>query len=260
MTMQPEFNFQLERSSSLSISSDSDSEASEFDFTYRYGREEAYGANWQRWQTDVQDKSCPVQKARITIRMLRLYFDGWATVTKPELVPPPPQIQAVVRAYNLSDDRNYKQVVIQQSHGTFWINDYYLLTGPGVVFSLNCHREDGPHWSEIVSAAYRHYQTTGVDLRYVFRVNVVNPTTLLLISRLYRANGLAWPHSKRVRWKYDTPEYQAILSTPNGRGVAALAIGGFKRGTRYISEIITWTSSSSGHEFHMLFVISKWRS
>ncbi|KAJ6013352.1 hypothetical protein N7540_007943 [Penicillium herquei] len=259
MKMQPEFNFQPERSSSLSISSGSGSESSGFESSYRYGEEEAYGANWQRWQTDVQDDSCPVQQARISIRMLRLCYDGWGTVIKPRLARPPLQIEEVVRAYNLSDDRKYKMVVIQKSDDDFLINDYYLMTGPGVIFSLNCHREDGPHWSEIVSAAYRHYETAGVDLRYVFRVNVVNPTTSLLISRLYRANGLAWPDPELMHWRYDTPEYRAILSTPNGRGVAALVIGGFERGTKYISEIITW-ANSDGQGFHMLFVISTWQS
>ncbi|KAJ5727177.1 hypothetical protein N7493_004997 [Penicillium malachiteum] len=254
--MQPRYDFQLQCSQSLSNPSDSDSEASES--TYLYGEEEAYGANWQRWQTDVQDTSCPVQQVRITVRMLQVIYD-WATVDTPKLSRPPAEIEDVVRAYKLSGKKKYKMVVIQKSDRYFLTNDYFLLTGPGVIFSLNCHREDGPHWSEIVSAAYRHYETAGVDLRYVFRVNVVNPITTLLISRLYRENGLAWPDTELVHWDYDTPEYRAILSTPNGRGVAALVIGGLgERGTKYISEIITW-ASSDGRQFHMLFVISHWK-
>ncbi|KAJ6088423.1 hypothetical protein N7486_009684 [Penicillium sp. IBT 16267x] len=133
-------------------------------------------------------------------------------------------------------------------------NDYLLQTGPGVIFALESKCIDGPHWSDIALATYRFYEAE--DLRCVFRVNVNNPVTTAIVRDIYLRNNRRWPDRLRSYWWHGTQEYQAILSTPNARGVAALILGGFERGTRWIPVIITWADTTHARAYlQMLFVI-----
>ncbi|KAJ5291871.1 hypothetical protein N7478_001122 [Penicillium angulare] len=226
-----------------------------FESTRKYGREQAYGEKWQQWQYDSDDKSCPILRARLTINMLK-FFCGWTIdegddiFGSPEFMyPPPPRLWPVMVELNLPIDKRYKAVTIKQtvrkvvygslkSNEHLVVNDYFLQTGPGVILS----EQSTFTWMALSE-----------DLRYVFRVDVVNSVTVRTVLRVYEMNDKKWPEP--LCWKYGTPEYQALLSTPNARGVAALVIGGFESGTKFISEICTWADPEN-YCLQMLFVIS----
>ncbi|KAJ5096939.1 hypothetical protein N7456_007660 [Penicillium angulare] len=178
------------------------------------------------------------------------------------LYPPPPRLWPALAELGISLERRYQALSIKQTvnkvvyggpsnNEQLVVNDYFLQTGPGVLFSLSSRRSYGWHWSEVALAAYRQYETA--ELRYVFRVDVTNAFTLRTVARIYQMNGKTWPSP--FCWSYGTPEYQALLSTPNGRGVAALVIGGYEAGTRFISQICTWADPEN-QCLQMLFVIS----
>lgn len=164
---------------------------------------------------------------------------------KIRLHPPPASVWSMAATVGLSVRDEYKTVEVMKKvrldSGHVDYNDYLMQVGPGVIFALFSCRVDGPHWSEVALAVYRHYETE--DLRYVFRVDVVNDHAVdLVTNRLYVPdNGLRWPdHEARV-WEQATPEFRALLSTPPVRGVAGLVLGGFK-GTKRISGVTTWAS------------------
>ncbi|KAJ5628202.1 hypothetical protein N7490_010430 [Penicillium lividum] len=175
---------------------------------------------------------------------------------------PPGNLASALQSHHLPLKRKYTRIVLRQrrrpskSGGGKTENSYLLQTGPGVIFALESKRIDGPHWSEIALAAYRSYEVK--KLRYVFRVNVINPITTAIVREIYAKNHCQWPDRRRECWWHGTPEYQAILSTPNARGVAALVLGGFERGTRYIPVIMTWADTTHARAYlQMLFVICK---
>lgn len=159
----------------------------------------------------------------------------------------------------LPDAEVYKTVTLAQlvrkPNGELHHNEYILQIGPGCIFALLSCQVNGPRWSDIALAVYNHYEKE--DLRYVFRVDVVNDITRSLVTKsLYSArNGLRWPDIEIRAWKHDTPEYKALWSPPNARGVAGLVLGGFNRGTKYVPEIVTWADRGR-RLLQMLFVIA----
>lgn len=142
--------------------------------------------------------------------------------------------------------------LFRNPNGELHHNEYILQVGPVCIFALLSCRVNGPHWSDIALAVYYHYETE--DLRYVFRVDVVNDITRSLVTKnLYSArNGLRWPDIVMRAWRHDIPEYTALWSTPNARGVAGLVLGGF---TKYVPEIVTWADRGR-RLLQMLFVIA----
>lgn len=232
---------------------------------YKYGLAEFYGSRWQDWQTNPDDTSCQVEQAHLTIGMLKLLYrfsvyEIYSQVTQQHyLDPPPSQTKDALTHFNLSTDAVYKsmRLIKRLREPIPWhplvLNTYFMLTGPGVLMSVKSMRKTGPYWSEVALAVYRHYETQ--DLRHVFRLDVVNRTTCDAVKEVYQRNGIQWPDSHRMHWKFDTPEHRAIMATPHGSGVTALVLGGFDRGTRYLSEIVTWACPVNGN-LQMLFVIS----
>ncbi|KAJ5987034.1 hypothetical protein N7451_011399 [Penicillium sp. IBT 35674x] len=229
-----------------------------------YGPAEAKGLKWQEWLDNPNDSSCTILPIRLSIRMLSLKY-GWCIFDgdhPPDAQTasrhyPPGNLGYVLKWHNLSAERKYTRVILgqqRQSSGDTTENEYLLQTGPGVIFALESKRTDGPHWSDIALSAYRFYETE--NLRFVFRVNVINRLTTAIVDEVYFRNSRRWPDRRRSYWMHGTPEYQAILSTPNARGVAALILGGYERGTRWIPAIVTWADTTHARAYlQMLFVI-----
>ncbi|KAJ5915516.1 hypothetical protein N7466_011449 [Penicillium verhagenii] len=238
-----------------------------FKATYKYGEAEAAGEKWQKWLDDPSDDSCIITPIRLSMSMLRFNY-GWyifngsfpLDINDASRYYPPSNLKLMLRSRHLSTGRKYTRVVLRQRRrssksgcGTTR-NDYVLQTGPGVICALDSRRIDGPHWSDIAIATYRKYETE--DLRYVFRVNVNNPVTTATVCDIYLQNGLPAPDARCRAWCHGTPEYQAILSTPNARGVSALVLGGFERGTKWIPTIITWADTTYACSYlQIVFVI-----
>jgi hypothetical protein len=87
-----------------------------------------------------------------------------------------------------------------------------ILFSPGCIFARAGYRKDGPNWSEIALAIYRHFETE--DLGYVFQVNVANDDTKDLVKRMYEHNGFEYRSRGTRVWKYGKSEYKAIWTTP----------------------------------------------
>ncbi|KAJ5577920.1 uncharacterized protein N7459_006884 [Penicillium hispanicum] len=216
----------------------------------RYGDAETSGSRWQQWLDDPTDHSCIVSHSTLTVNDLRedgwlVQDGGWAQAgERVRKSPPPGSVWRMVSDLDLPIHHHYKIITILKKarveSDKAYYNDYVIQVGPGVIFALFSTRVNGPHWSEIALAVYRHYETA--DLRYVFRVDVVNDAAVELIAnQLYTpANGLQWPDHEPKVWEQGTPEYRALLSTPPVRGVASVALGGFDRGAKHISGITTW--------------------
>ncbi|KAJ5086183.1 hypothetical protein N7532_010954 [Penicillium argentinense] len=77
---------------------------------------------------------------------------------------------------------------------------------------------------------YRPYETE--ELRYVFRVHVVNDETHDFVGDLYTKFDYYWPNMQARNWERGSHEYHDLLDTPNVRGVVTLVLGEFARGTR----------------------------
>jgi hypothetical protein len=136
------------------------------------------------------------------------------------------------------------------------VNDYVFVVGPGVICALFSDRYDGPHWSEIALAVYRHYETE--ELKYVFRVHVVNDKTHDFVGDLYTKFDYDWPNMQARNWERGSHEYSGLLATPNVRGVVALMLGEFARGTRYVPYVMTWTDNYQKRgRLHMCIPISR---
>lgn len=148
--------------------------------------------------------------------------------------------------FDLSEEQVYKHIVLKKKadHGDE-DNAYYLIIGPGVIFAVDIIREDGPHWSEIALAAYRHYETK--ELAYVFQFDVVNHVTGEFVKEYLYGIPYSFPRIAPVdmylrEWGPDLDEskYHALLATPNVRGSVALLLGSFVPGTMHIPHIHTW--------------------
>lgn len=128
-----------------------------------------------------------------------------------------------------------------------WIGD----TGPGVIVLGAISRKENSNAPPIAQLAQAFY-TRNFEmhtLRHVFVQYVVNNETNPFIRRcLYTEQArpeLKWPKEEPEIWEYNTPEYDGILGSRIGKNVAYLALGAFPRGTRRISQIVTWAADPS---------------
>lgn len=185
---------------------------------------------------------------------------GWSPAMAP-LTPLPWSILPVAKEFGISTEPIYKTVSLfklVKDDAESDYSDYIIQVGPGVIVSQLSSRFLGPHWSDVALAVYQRYETA--PLKYVFRVDITNEVTERLISEeIYSAKtGLSWPDSMRREWKFGSCEYQALLGTPLGRGVVALVLRGWDRGTKLISSISTF-SDEHKISMHTLFIISDHR-
>jgi hypothetical protein len=130
---------------------------------------------------------------------------------------PPDQIYEETVELGLSGEKLYRKIVLWKVwkagilRGQYWVNDYTLQTGPGVVFATDSFRPDSAYWAQIVQAVYQDEHPIE-DLKYVFQCNIINPETMLFVQKsLYVAmNGLGWPDDRLRVWEENTAEYQAL--------------------------------------------------
>lgn len=209
------------------------------------------GIHWQRWLDNPTDTSCPVPRSTLTLNDLAQdgWFieqegsrNGWRFLAPECLQGLPRSIREAAMNVGLPNKQVYRLITVRKittgCDGCPSMNQYDIMVGPGCIFALVSVRCDGPNWSEIALAVYRHFQTE--QLRYVFRVNVVNYEAKETVKQLYPELGLQWPDYEPRVWAHGTSEYTTLLGTVNVRGVAALVLGGFDRGTKTIRKVYTW--------------------
>ncbi|KAJ5972304.1 uncharacterized protein N7479_002222 [Penicillium vulpinum] len=114
---------------------------------------------------------------------------------------------------------------------------------PGVLIIEEIKRTKGFRMSEVSQAIYEEFFPINT-LQYVYLIDVCNTDTRSFVQdEIYTgSNGLAWPDDAIRDWMPGTPEFEALLGTALGHNMAFLILGAFKRGTRRISRIRTFSS------------------
>jgi hypothetical protein len=113
--------------------------------------------------------------------------------------------------------------------------------GPKVTSKL---RANVPTASAVAQAFYeRDFDLN--DLRCVFVNGIINKNTVGFIrEHIYNPedfNEFPGLDFAPQTWKYASPEYDGLLGTRIGKVVAYLVLGAFERGTRRISQIVTYS-------------------
>ncbi|KAJ5595351.1 uncharacterized protein N7459_001559 [Penicillium hispanicum] len=211
------------------------------------------GALRQKWINDPNIFS-PIQRSTLSCEDLRL--QGWDIVQEREGLPLSLRSRAVEFGLPFETDLYIKDTTYQgtelyhvtrdelPNEESNTISNWRGRTGPGLIFIEDMERgkgSDDPWISEITKAIYEK-DFSIESLRSVFVLMVINADTKDFVTKhLYSAaNGLCWPDRTVRSWKYDTPEYQALLGTRVGKVVAYLVLGAFDRGTRRIARVLTW--------------------
>ncbi|KAJ5812863.1 hypothetical protein N7447_009886 [Penicillium robsamsonii] len=226
---------------------------------YQYGEREMWGELRQRWIDDANEPNCTVKPLSFEYKDLthsKRRSQRW-TATFNRWGPGPLVLQGDLRNCRLpTGDQSYHDVKItkkaakphpKRGSGT---NVHHVTTAMGVIILRKVERYDGPYWSQVAHAQYNaHFDQN--TLRHIYLENVVNEDTRDFIHTLWAKTQpdnspgfqLSEESVNQLAWAYDTPEYHAILGTELGKGVAALVLSTFPRGTRRITRIVVWKQS-----------------
>ncbi|CAI7608038.1 unnamed protein product [Penicillium glandicola] len=208
----------------------------------------AIGTQYQAWIANTATTECPIRRSGITWadlvhnsveeRRFEVYLNEFRST---------PEEVGNIESAGLSMGTDWRYVVLRQygywDHGRQegW-SIYHHRTGLGAIFVENITRRFGPYWTQVAQAQYQ--LDNPIDtLRHVYFLNVQNLHTWPYVEiHLYPRHGLHWfdNHGPQC-WEYGTREYQEILGTKLGRGVARLVLGAWPRGTHRIDTIYTWT-------------------
>ncbi|KGO74665.1 hypothetical protein PITC_082740 [Penicillium italicum] len=226
---------------------------------YQYGEREMWGYLRQRWIDDANEPNCTVQPLDFEFTKLthaKHRSERW-TSNFNRWISRPLALQGDLEACGLPvGNEDYHDVKIsnnsvrehpKRGRGT---NFYHISTAMGVIILRNVDRYDGPWWSHIALAQYDIHFARNI-LRHIYLENVINVDTRDFIQTIWAktqppdSEGFQpSPASVNpVTWNFDTPEYKAILGTELGKGVAAIVLSAFPRGTYRITRIVVWKKS-----------------
>ncbi|KAJ6088598.1 hypothetical protein N7486_009859 [Penicillium sp. IBT 16267x] len=215
----------------------------------RFGAIQDEGAQRRRWIADSNEPGCYIGRSTLTFSHLVDRYEGLTA----EPVDPDTYFEEHYQNFELN------------SHLLNWsgctgpgmiIIDVMTRAqlGPKVTFKL---RANVPTASAVAQAFYeRDFDLN--DLRCVFVNGIINKNTVGFIrEHIYNPEdfdnfpGLDFAPQT---WKYASPEYDGLLGTRIGKVVAYLVLGAFERGTRRISQIVTY-SYEGIRAVHMRFDI-----
>jgi hypothetical protein len=104
---------------------------------------------------------------------------------------------------------------------------YDNITAQGMIMQSMCDSQRAPrlnHWSDIAYLQWLSKASTGSRLRYVLRYNVLNDLTAFAMTFMSSHNGLVLADWPGITYDAGSDEFNALLGSPNGRGVAYLLI------------------------------------
>ncbi|QQK41942.1 Actin-binding FH2 [Penicillium digitatum] len=196
----------------------------------------AIGAQYQAWIAGPTTTPCPIRQSKVTWTDLvhhpleefsfEVHLDDFRST---------PEEVGNIASTGLSTENTWRYIFLRQ-YG-YWDGGrqegytvYQHRTGLGAIFVENITRRFGPYWAQVAQAQYQldnHIDT----LRYVYFTNVQNLHTWPYVEcHLYPRHDLHWfdDHEPQC-WAYGTREYQELLGTKLGRGVARLVLGAWPR-------------------------------
>ncbi|CAI7641411.1 unnamed protein product [Penicillium bialowiezense] len=144
----------------------------------------------------------------------------------------------------LPTDQEYRWTSIAKfavdANGEIGNNFWVLQIGNGMLASLDIKRFNGPYWPQVCQAVWLcDYKMEELQYKYVVNIQETE-TAWYLIDFLGRNNTGREDTLPPKTWDYGTDEYQEILGTTLGRGVARLILSSFRRGTYRIKHIVSW--------------------
>lgn len=216
------------------------------------------GSRYQAWIDDPAQEECPVNPATLTFQEMfnppavpDPLVTGQQKIGKWEGIgfsyrEPMDSVKEDVKTVGLPAGEAWSQVILRQPGWsgvpeTFKWSEYIHRVTEGAIIAAAITRHHGPHWSEVALAHYTQVSRDINTLKYVYFTDVVNIQTEPYINKLYVDNQISVTGGAGAcYWKYDTIEYQTLLGTAIGKGVACLVLGAWPRGTRRITQIKTF--------------------
>ncbi|KAJ5385547.1 hypothetical protein N7517_003458 [Penicillium concentricum] len=207
----------------------------------------AIGAQYQAWIAGRSTTTCPIRRSRVTWGdLINHPLQDHSFEVHLDENRSTPEEAGSIESTGLSTGNDWRYVYLRQYRHSYGDQEgwtvYQHRTGLGAIFVENITRRSGPYWSQVAQAQYQldnHIDT----LRYVYFINVQNLHTWPYVEiQLYPRHGLHWFNDHEPqRWAYGTREYQELLGTKLGEGVARLVLGAWPTGTHRIHAIHTWT-------------------
>ncbi|KAJ5367130.1 hypothetical protein N7541_001071 [Penicillium brevicompactum] len=226
---------------------------------YQYGIHQMQGAYRQRWLQVDYAADCPFIM-RSPLQYLEMInrtnpADRWS-IDRNSFVQSPIGFDSELASQGLPSGPNtYRKIRLNGPVQWGVYNEYVHMTANGVIFAMDITRDSLYHWSDIAVGQYT-MDFRIETLRRIYFHHVINEDTHGFMMDLYRSTmegGFSRnPAAERqIVWSLGTPEYQAILGTTFGKGVAALLLTYFPRGTVIVARIVTWRQQ----DLHMRFDI-----
>ncbi|CAG8936469.1 unnamed protein product [Penicillium salamii] len=244
---------------SLSLSSDIDPSDPEVQLAYQ-----TIGARYQAWIDGPTINHCSVTKATLT------YNDLFSLPPAPsELLngdrgnyqwverdssyrAPYKSVADDAKTVGLSEGNDWNRRVLRQlgwapHRELFKWSEYCHWVVEGAIVAAAIMRYHGAHWSEIALAHYTHVYPDINTLKYVYVADVVNKETAPYVTEiLYNNEKIKRTDEPAARyWVHDSDEYQCLLGTAIGKGVAAMVLGAWPRGTHRMKQIKTFFENRS---------------
>lgn len=226
---------------------------------YQYGIHQMQGAYRQRWLQVDYAADCPFIM-RSPLQYLEMInrtnpADRWS-IDRNSFVQSPIGFDSELASQGLPSGPNtYRKIRLNGPVQWGVYNEYVHMTATGVIFAMDITRDSLYHWSDIAVGQYT-MDFRIETLRRIYFHHVINEDTHGFMMDLYRSTmegGFSRnPAAERqIIWSLGTPEYQAIMGTTFGKGVAALLLTYFPRGTVIVARVVTWRQQ----DLHMRFDI-----
>ncbi|CAI7648366.1 unnamed protein product [Penicillium glandicola] len=230
---------------------------------FQYGKLEMWGDLRQRWIDDPNEPNCTVGPLDFELKTLthaKHRSERWTTNFK-HWGPRPLVLQGKNDYHEVKISKHSVRPHVKRGSG---VNFHHITTAMGVIILRNVNRYDGPWWSQVALAQYDTHFARNV-LRHVYLENVVNANTRDFIHGIWAktqppyAPGfeISTASVTQVAWSFDSTEYKAILGTELGKGVAAIVLTAFPRGTHRIVRVVVWKKSIMQLRFDIEVVTHK---
>jgi hypothetical protein len=214
-----------------------------------------FGANRQAWIDDPTKPDCPIGCSSLTLGELQNapnFEESWFKEID-IFVKDPAELQGGDPASTTipRGEDQYRYTRLSRFHTDLpenaWSTHDHLI-GRGIIVGTNIERKGGQHWNVIAQALYTNDYSIDT-LRHVIFTNVVNDELAPYIQQvLYPRKGTLWLQAGQEpckKFRHGSIEYQELLGTRLGKGVAALVLGAFDRGTMRITQIVVWSFRDS---------------